>query len=58
MTKKVIDKFYMPVGILAVACAISFGHFMLISDFLHGFLIGFGLTCIIAGFIKSRNNQE
>ena len=58
MTRKDIDKLYMPIGLLSVSCALGLGHFMLISNFLNGFLIGFGLTCIITGFIKERNRRE
>lgn len=58
MTKKDIDKFYKPIGLLSISCALGLGHFMLITDFLNGFLIGFGLTCLIAGVIKERNNRK
>jgi hypothetical protein len=58
MTRKDINKLYLPIGLLSVCCALGLGHFMLISDFLNGFLIGFGLTCLIAGLIKERNSRK
>jgi hypothetical protein len=58
MTKKDIDKFYMPVGLVALGIALGLGHFIKLPDFLSGFLIGLGGMGIILGLIKPWSRQE
>ena len=58
MTKKDIDKFFMPVGLVALGVVFGLGHFIKLPEFLYGFLIGLGGTGVILGFIKPWSRQE
>lgn len=58
MTKKDIDKFFMPVGLVALGVAFGLGHFIKHPEFLYGFLIGLGGTGVILGFIKPWSREE
>jgi hypothetical protein len=58
MIKKDIDKFYLPVGLIALVIAFGVDHFIKLPEFLKCFLIGVGGVWVVFGVIKQRQRRE
>ena len=53
MKKPNFLKLLLPLGVLLILFAFIIGHFMPLSEPMHGFLKGLGITLVVAYFLKA-----
>jgi hypothetical protein len=53
MRKQLLLKMLLAMGVLLLISSFSLSHFTTITDPLHGFLKGLGITLIVAYFLKA-----
>lgn len=51
-------RFLLPIGLFIMSGGIMLNQLVGLPDFLHGFLVGFGITLVVAGFIITKRKMR